>query len=65
MMGDELAINIFNETGTILGEALADMVVFSNPEAIILFGGLAKAGDFILCPTQAAMEAKMLNVFKG
>ena len=65
VMGDELAISIFTETGTILGEALADMVVFSNPEAIVLFGGLAKAGDFILRPTKEAMEAKMLNVFKG
>ena len=63
--GDELAISIFNETGHILGKALADMVVFSNPEAVILFGGLTKAGNFILRPTQEAMEENMLNVFKG
>lgn len=63
--GDAMAISIFKETGTILGQALADMVVFSNPEAIILFGGLAKAGDFILKYTYEAMEEKMLNIFKG
>lgn len=63
--GDEMAISIFKETGTILGHALADMAVFSNPEAIILFGGLAKAGDFIRKYTYEAMEEKMLNIFKG
>lgn len=63
--GDAMALDIFKETGTILGHALADMVVFSNPEAIILFGGLAKAGDFIRNSTYEAMEENMLNVFKG
>lgn len=63
--GDEVAIGIFNYTGEILGKALANNVVFSNPEAIVLFGGLAKAGDFITKPTYEAMEASMLNVFKG
>ena len=62
---DEVAIGIFNYTGEILGKALANNVVFSNPEAIVLFGGLAKAGDFITKPTYEAMEASMLNVFKG
>ena len=46
--GDAMAISIFRETGTILGRALADMVVFSSPEMIVLFGGLAKAGVYIL-----------------
>ena len=62
---DKLALEIFRFTGTVLGEAIANFVLFSRPEAIILFGGLAKAGHFILEPTQAAMEANMYNVFKG
>lgn len=65
VQGDELAISIFKYTGTLLGQALADMIVFSSPEAIVLFGGLAKAGDFILKYTQEAMDANMLNIFKG
>lgn len=65
MQGDQIAINTFKETGKILGHALADMVVFSNPEAIVLFGGLAKAGDFIRKYTYEAMEENMLNIFKG
>lgn len=63
--GDKMAIDIFKETGTILGHALADMVVFSNPEAIVLFGGLAKAGNFITKYTYEAMEERMFPPFKG
>lgn len=62
---DKLALDIFRFTGTVLGEALANFVLFSRPEAIILFGGLAKAGHFIMDPTYEAMEANMYNVFKG
>lgn len=65
VQGDELAISIFKYTGTILGQALADMIVFSSPEAIVLFGGLAKAGDFIVKYTQEALDANMLPIFKG
>ena len=63
--GDETAIDIFKETGTRLGRALADMVVFSSPEAFVLFGGLAKAGDFILKYTKEAMEEAIMPIFKG
>ena len=50
--GDKLALEIFEYTGTILGRALADFVAFSSPEAIVLFGGLAKSGDLIMKPIQ-------------
>lgn len=63
--GDKLAIDIFNETGTLLGQSLANMVAFSSPEAIILFGGLAKAGDLILKPTYEAMEENMFSIYRG
>ena len=63
--GDETAIDIFKETGTRLGRALADMVVFSSPEAFVLFGGLAKAGDFIMKYTKEAMEEAIMPIFKG
>ncbi len=63
--GDETAIDIFKETGTRLGRAFADMVVFSSPEAFVLFGGLAKAGDFILKYTKEAMEEAIMPIFKG
>ncbi|HOE39251.1 MAG TPA: ROK family protein [Bacteroidales bacterium] len=63
--GDKLAIEIFEFTGKILGEALSDFVAFSAPEAIILFGGLAKSGDFILKPTVEHMEKNMLIIWKN
>lgn len=63
--GDKLAIEIFNYTGTMLGEAFADFVTFSSPKAIILFGGLARAGELIMRPIREAMEKNILNIFKG
>ncbi|MBD8039849.1 MULTISPECIES: ROK family protein [Bacteroidaceae] len=63
--GDKLAQDIFEFTGDILGRALANFIAFSSPEAIILFGGLAKSGDYIMKPIQKAMEDNVLNIFKG
>lgn len=63
--GDNLAKEVFEYTGKILGEAMADMTVFSSPEAFILFGGLAKSGELLLKPLRNAMDKNMLGVFKG
>lgn len=63
--GDKLALDIFQYTGDILGRALANFIAFSSPEAIILFGGLAKSGDYIMKPIQKAMEDNVLNIYKG
>lgn len=65
MKNDKLALEIFETTGSMLGEAFANFVAFSSPEAIILFGGLTKAGDLIMEPIKRAMEANMLKVFEG
>lgn len=63
--GDQMALRIFEYTGKKLGEAFADFVAFSAPEAIILFGGLAKAGEFILKPIEEAMNANLISIWKG
>lgn len=65
MKNDKLALEIFETTGAMLGEAFANFVAFSSPEAIILFGGLTKAGDLIMEPIKRAMDANMLKVFEG
>ena len=65
MKNDKMALEIFEATGTILGEAFADFVAFSSPEAIILFGGLTKAGDLIMDPIKRSMEKNMLKVYAG
>lgn len=65
VQGDQIAQDIFEFTGTILGEAIADFISFSSPEAIVLFGGLAKSGDYIFKPIQKAIDDNVLAIFKG
>lgn len=63
--GDKLAKEIFEFTGKMLGEAFADFIAFSSPEAIILFGGLAKSGDLIFTPIKKNMEENLLPIFRN
>ncbi len=65
MKGDTIANQIFEFTGQILGESLANFIMFSSPQAIVLFGGLTKAGDLILNPTRKHMEANLLPIFQN
>lgn len=65
IQGDAIALEIFNQTGKILGQSLADFVAFSAPEAIILFGGLTKSADLILNPIIEHMEKNLLPIWKG
>lgn len=62
--GDELAKEVYRITGQILGEALANFIMFSSPEAIILFGGVIKAGDLLMQPTKEHMEKNLLPIFR-
>lgn len=63
--GDALARRIFDYTGTILGRSLADFVAFSAPEAIVLFGGLARAKEFLLEPTMKSMNESLLPLWRN
>lgn len=63
--GDKLSLDIFEYTGRILGEALANFIAFSSPEAIILFGGLAKSGDYIMKPIKKAIDENILKIYAG
>lgn len=63
--GDELAIATYKETGRILGFKLADAANYTSPEAIIFFGGVAKAGAFLLDHVKKAFEEYALDVYKG
>ena len=65
IQGDKVANEIFEFTGKILGEALADFAAFSAPEAIVLFGGLTKSGKLILDPIADNMEKNLLPLWKG
>ncbi|MGN6400587.1 MAG: ROK family protein [Flavisolibacter sp.] len=63
--GDAIAKEVYRFTGQILGEALANFVMFSSPEAIVLFGGVIKAGDLIMEPTRLYMEKNLLPIFQN
>ena len=63
--GDAVALEIFEYTGRILGEACANFAAFSSPEAFVFFGGLSKAGDLIMNPIKKAYDENVLRVFKG
>lgn len=65
MNGDALAKEVYRFTGQILGEALANFIMFSSPEAIILFGGVIKAGDLLMVPTREHMEKNLLPIFQN
>ena len=65
MKDDEIAKEIFEFTGKILGESFADFVAFSSPEAIILFGGLSKAGNLIMDPVRKSMEENLLPIYQN
>ena len=63
--GDALALELFEYTGKILGETLADAVAITSPQAIIFFGGLARSGEMLMKHVRTHMEASLLRVFKN
>ena len=63
--GDKLALKIFEFTGKILGRSFADFIAFSAPEAIVLFGGLARAKEFLTAPIEDAMNANVLPLWRN
>ena len=62
--GDELANEIYEFTGKMLGEACADFAAFSSPEAFVFFGGMTKAGDLIMKPIEEAYRKSVMPVFR-
>lgn len=63
--GDKLALKIFEFTGKILGQSFSDFVAFSAPEAIVLFGGLARAKEYLAKPIEDSMNANLLPLWKN
>ena len=63
--GDALALRIFDYTGKMLGRSFADFVAFSAPEAIVLFGGLARAKEFFYEPMVESMNENLMHQWKG
>ncbi len=65
MKGDPLSKEVYAYTGKILGMALANFAMATSPEAIILFGGLCKAGSMIFDPVKTSFENHLLPLFRN
>jgi len=63
--GDPIAIKAFERTGYLLGRALADTVAHISPALIFIFGGLAKAGSWIIDPAKKSMEEHLLPIYRN
>ena len=63
--GDKLALKIFEFTGKMLGRSFSDFIAFSAPEAIVLFGGLARAKEFLREPIETAMNENVLPLWRN
>ncbi|MFC2085545.1 ROK family protein [Bacteroidota bacterium] len=63
--GDKIAQSAFKYTGKLLGKAMADAAAYLNPEAFVLFGGLAKSGDMLIKPVKKHLENNLLRIIRG
>lgn len=63
--GDRIALDIFEFTGRLLGRSCADFATFNTPEAFVFFGGLTKAGEYLMKPLREAYDEHILYVYKG
>ena len=61
---DAIALRIFNYTGKVLGRACADFATFNSPEAFVFFGGLTKAGEYLMKPLREAYDEHVLYTMK-
>ena len=64
VLGEKWALEVFDFTAKKLGLALANSVAITRPEAIILFGGLAKSKELLFVPTKKYMEENLLHNFQ-
>jgi glucokinase len=60
--GDEVAMQLWEETGEMLGAALADIVWLLNPDAIVLGGGVANAGELVFAPIHRTIRERTSTV---
>lgn len=62
--GDLFALRLMDYTAEKLGFALANVMAITSPSHVFLYGGLAKAGDLLLKPTQKYFDQYVLRNYK-
>ena len=63
LQGDLVAQEIWEETGVMLGAALVDVIWLLNPDAIVLGGGVAQAGELIFGPVRRTIRERTSPIF--
>lgn len=63
--GDQIAIETYKRTGYMLGMALANYAAIIDPEAIVLTGGIVKAGKWLLGPAEESFENHLFPNLHG
>lgn len=63
--GDALAIETYRRTGEMLGIALANYASLVNPEAIVVSGGLSRAGHWLIDPMEQSFEDHVFRNIRG
>jgi len=59
--GDKLSLQIIEEAGRFIGEAIANAINLLNPEIVILTGDLLSFGDYILNPIEGMVRRQALS----
>jgi len=63
--GDVIAVEALDQTARMIALGIANAVIFSSPETIFLFGGLAKAGEALMVPVRRYADELVQPVFRG
>lgn len=62
--GDTIAASLWNETGQMLATAAMNLCWLLNPEAIVIGGGVARAGDLLFHPFEKHLFSQLSGPFK-
>jgi len=62
-LGDATALRVWNDVADWLGTALSSIVWLLNPEAVILGGGVSRAGEVLFGPLSRRMQSTLNPVF--
>ncbi len=64
-LGDAVAVRVWDEFTTQLACALSNCVWLLNPEAFVVGGGIAQAGDLVFGPLREKMNTQLAESFRA
>lgn len=62
---DPVALEAMDYTAEMIAFGIANAVGFSSPEAVFLFGGLAKAGEVLFAPVREYVNQMVMPIYRG